>query len=120
MKYALAALVALVIGSQADAQLIRRYNRAGYTPSSSYYYTSPSYYGTPYYNSGVVTSSYYTPGWGTNYVTPASGIYYSSPGISVGSGYWNSGYSNYYGGSYYGNRSWNNWNGGWNRRGYRW
>ena len=112
MKYALAALVALVIGSQADAQLIRRQPRAGYTPSSSYYYSSPSYYGTPHYNSGVVASSYYTPGWGTNYVTPASGIYF-------GTG-WNTGYSNYYGNRYYGNRSWNNWNGGWNRRGYRW
>jgi len=76
MRFALAALVAAVIGSQADAQILYR-NRGSVTPyysSSSYYYPASGYY---YPSSGVVTSGYYT--------TPST-VYYSSPSTVVTEG----------------------------------
>jgi hypothetical protein len=109
MRFALAAVLALVIGSQADAQLIRRFGRA-YTPGyGQYYYSSPTYYSAPY-SSGVVTAGYYSPNtWSNNYVYPSSGYYYSSPTVGWNASY---GYGNYsYGNRYYG---------GWGRRGWRW
>jgi hypothetical protein len=72
MRFALAAALAAVIGSQADAQILRR-SRASVT---NYYYPSASYSASGYYypSSGVVTSGYYT--------TPST-VYYSSPSTVV-------------------------------------
>jgi hypothetical protein len=118
MRYALAGLLALVIGSQADAQLIRRYARPAYsTGYSQSYYTSPSY-ASP---GTVITSGYYSPyTYSSDYVVPSS--YYSTPSVGFGAypSYSNYGYSNYglsnygYSNYGYGNRIY----GG--RRGYRW
>ena len=78
-QFALAAILALVLGSQADAQMFRR---AGvyYYPSAGVSYSTPSYYYTPsYYNSGaVVTAGYYaTPTWTyDDYTYPTYSSYY--------------------------------------------
>lgn len=125
MRYALTALLALVIGSQADAQLIRRYTPA-YTPGyQSYYNTSPGYYSTP---GTVVTSGYYSPYLSNSYVSPSSyyapsaGLGYSNYG-GFSNGYSNSGYSNFgysnYGYRNYGYSGYSNYNRGVGRRG-RW
>jgi hypothetical protein len=104
MRYVLAAVAALAIGSQADAQLIRRYARPAYTPYySQSYNVTPSYYSAP---STVITAGYYTqPAWSGGYVYPSS---YSTYGA------WNGGYS--YDDFSYLNPGWRN---GW-RRGWRW
>lgn len=106
MKYALAAVLALVVGSQADAQVVRRHARSYYTPGyTQSYYTSPGYYTTP---GTVVTAGFYSPStWASGYVYPSSGYYYSTPTLGVGIGYSNYGYGNRY-------------SGGWGRRGWRW
>jgi hypothetical protein len=109
-RFALVAILALALGSQADAHLIRRAASVygGYSPYSSYYTpsysTSGSYYAPAYsnyyYSPGVVTSGYYTTPYYSNYVTPSS--YYWSP--STHTGYYTPGYSAYYG--YGGRRGW--------------
>jgi hypothetical protein len=88
-RFAFAAALALLIGSQAHAQVYYS-NPSYYYPGgvvTSGYYT-PSYsYGTGYYNypsySNVITSSYYAPAYtyGGGYYSPAYtyGSYYSSP-----------------------------------------
>ena len=104
-RFLVAAVLALVVASQADAQLIRRYRPAYY---SNYSY-SPYVYGSP--SSGVVQAGYattptysYYPAW-SDYTYPTwSGSTY--PTWSGSNAYWNSGngYTRY---------------GGW-RRGWRW
>ena len=95
MRYALATLLALAIGSQAEAQLIRRYARpAYYDPNSTASYSiSPSYtipgvvvttgYQTPYtWSTGsTFPSVYYGPTWYSNhaYTNSSGNYYYRSP-----------------------------------------
>ena len=119
MRYALAALVALAIGSQADAQQIRRFARS-YTPGYQTYYTAPSY-AVP---NTVVTAGYYSPYSDSNsYVYPTT---YYAPSVVYGYsnlGYSNLGYSNYGYSNYgYSNLGYSNYgySRGYGRRGYRW
>jgi len=71
-RFALAAALALLVGSQADAQYVYSY------PAYSGVY--PATYATPYYGSyytpatGVITSSYATPAYTSGYYT---GGYYT-------------------------------------------
>lgn len=65
-RFALAALLALAVGSQADAQILRRYAPAYYSDGAVYTHTAGNYYYTP----AVSTASYYVPS--STYVTPAT------------------------------------------------
>jgi len=77
-RFALAAVLALALGSQADAQ---------YVYGSNYYYPGavyPAAYAAPYYGTGyyapVVTSGYYAPSYYPAYYAPAYTTgYYAAP-----------------------------------------
>lgn len=108
-RFLLAAVLAVVAASQADAQMLRRY-RPAYYSNSSY---SPYVYGS---SNGVVTAGYSTP---TYSYYPDT--YYSYPNYSYPT--W-SGYSNYSTWNGYNYPTWSGYSGnvnyrGW-RRGYRW
>ena len=99
-RFALAALLALIIGSQADAQILRR--SAYYYPSSgvgySYMpsYVTPSYYtSSSYYTPAVTTAGYYTAPSTWSYAAPAATWSYPTTAYSYPS------YSYPYTSSYY-------------------
>jgi hypothetical protein len=100
-RFILTAILALAIGTQADAQILRRYAPAYYSPSGavvtsyapSYYssYYTPAYYAP----SSVVTAGYYTPSaWNyyypSTYVAPVytSGYYGRWHGLFGRRGFW--------------------------------
>jgi len=96
-RFALAAVLALVIGSQADAQYVYSYPAySGVYPAA---YATPYYGGTyavPAFNSGVVTSSYAVPAYSSGYYSSG----YAAPAYSYGTyaypGYaYRGGYSGY-------------------------
>jgi hypothetical protein len=87
-RFALAAVLAALVGSQADAQYYYSYPSYTYPGSvvvaGSSYYPGTSYY-SPYTTGGIVNSGYYTQPYSTGYYS--SGYY--SP--SYYSGYYNTG-----------------------------
>jgi len=84
-RFLLAAVLALVAASQADAQLLRRY-RPMYSNSiySPYVYDSSSgiitagYTTTPIYSYRYYPGTYYYPAWSGNYSYPAWSGYYGN------------------------------------------
>jgi hypothetical protein len=104
-RFAIAAILALVLGSQADAQLIRRFGTVYSYPNATYSY-SPYYYDS---TGAVISAGYYsTPSYypSTSYYYPSTSWYYPSSWSYPSYGY---GYTNYYSYPRY----------GW-RRGWRW
>lgn len=109
-RFVLSTLLALAIGSQADAQILRRYAPAYYPSSSVVTGYTPSYY-----------SSYYTPAYYTPSTVVTAGYYapaYYPPSTVVTSGYYTPSVWNYYYPSTYASGYVGRWHGLFGRRGF--